>query len=70
LSDRWLSIESVCKLTSYSRATIYRLMATAGFPRPLRDPAVPGRVVWSEAEVREYQERCLERRDIAEEAGS
>lgn len=50
---RVLSIRDVIKLTSLSRATLYR-MSGRSFPAPVRLTPTGSRVGWVEAEVRDW----------------
>lgn len=46
------SLRDVKEITSFSRATIYRKIKDAGFPKPMKISAK--RVVWDEAKVRAW----------------
>lgn len=50
---RVLSIRDVIKLTSLSRATLYRMRGRS-FPAPVRLTPTGSRVGWIEAEVRDW----------------
>ena len=52
-----LHVREVCRLTSLSRRTVYRLMEAGDFPRPVQ--ISPGRVAWRTEDVEAW---CLERR--------
>ncbi|EMK3324783.1 AlpA family phage regulatory protein [Vibrio vulnificus] len=54
LSERYLKIEEVVKVTSYSRAQIYRLMKSGEFPSSYR--LSKNRVAWKETEIRNWSE--------------
>ena len=49
---RYLPAKAVVRATSLSRTTLWRLSRTGAFPAPY--PLSPGRVGWSEAEVRQW----------------
>jgi prophage regulatory protein len=50
-----MSMKEVQKLTSLSRRTIYRLMASGDFPKSFQ--LTPGRIGFSAAEVTEWNDK-------------
>ena len=52
LNERYLKIEEVLEVTSYSRAQIYRLMKSGEFPSSYR--LSKNRVAWKETEIRDW----------------
>ncbi len=56
--QRFLKISEVVDLVGVSRATIYRMIDSGAFPRPVRVSAM--RVVWVKAEIDAWM------RDMAE----
>lgn len=50
---RLLRIVDVVRETSLHRATIYRLVKSGSFPRPLR--LSPRRVAWAERDIEEWK---------------
>jgi prophage regulatory protein len=50
--DLVLRIHQVVEITTYSRAHIYRMMAAAQFPRPIR--LGPNRVGWRKSAIEEW----------------
>ena len=57
MAERLLSYRDVKRETTLSESTIRRLIAEGRFPRPR--PLLPGRVVWTEAEVSSAVGRLL-----------
>ncbi len=55
---RLLRIAEVTALVGLSRATVYRLIDSGGFPRPVR--LSPGRVAWVRREVEDWMSRLEE----------
>lgn len=53
-SQRYLKIEEVIEVTSYSRAQIYRLMKSGEFPSSYR--LSKNRVAWKETEILDWAE--------------
>jgi len=51
-NPRLISIRTVCHLTSLSRATIYRLVDDAKFPKALK--ITPNRIAWREQAVLDW----------------
>ena len=49
-----MSIETVLKITSLSKATIYRLIAEGKFPQAIQ--LSPGRKAWRECEIKNWLE--------------
>jgi prophage regulatory protein len=47
-----VSLRAVCELTSLSRATIYRLVEQAKFPKPMK--ITPNRIAWRERAVLDW----------------
>jgi prophage regulatory protein len=57
--DRFLTLRDVIKLTSLSRATLYKNIKMGRFPRPI--PLTPGgRVGWRATEVEAWNESPLD----------
>lgn len=57
--DPLLNIRDVTRITSLSRASIYRLMTAGRFPSAIRLSA-RGRVAWRSSEVRTWNESPLD----------
>jgi prophage regulatory protein len=51
-SERFISMKAVCAITSWSRTSIYRLIAQDAFPVPVKLGAQ--RIAFKESEVRNY----------------
>jgi prophage regulatory protein len=51
-SERFISMKAVCAITSWSRTSIYRLIAQDAFPVPVKLGAQ--RIAFRESEVRNY----------------
>lgn len=56
--DRFMRERDVLDVTSLSRTTLWRVMKSGQFPRPVR--ISPGRVGWRESEVIAWQENPAE----------
>ena len=52
MGDRLLHIREVAAMTALSRATIYTMMRSGDFPRPLQ--VGPRAVRWRESQVRQW----------------
>ena len=52
IETNFLKMPEVCKLTGLSRASVYRLIAESGFPRPYQ--LSPNRVGWKVTEINEW----------------
>ncbi|WP_257276047.1 AlpA family transcriptional regulator [Endozoicomonas sp. SESOKO4] len=50
--DRWIKLPEVCELTTYSRSSIYRLIAGGAFPAGIRLSARC--TVWREKTILAY----------------
>jgi prophage regulatory protein len=50
--ERFISMKAVCAITSWSRTSIYRLIAQDAFPAPVKLGAQ--RIAFKESEVRAY----------------
>lgn len=53
---RWLRLDDLKNKTGLSKSSLYRLMETQGFPRPV-SPAGCGFAVWVEAEVDKWMSK-------------
>ncbi|MER9554659.1 AlpA family transcriptional regulator [Mesorhizobium sp. C416B] len=53
----------VQRVTGLSTSSLYERMQAGDFPKPIR--IGPKAVAWDEAEIAEWQERCLANRDKA-----
>ena len=60
---RFLPIKEVVRRTSLSRATVYRLVQSGAFPRPVL--LTGARTAWVEAEVASWMQDCLASRSTA-----
>jgi len=47
-----LSVAEVCRITSLSRTTVWRMERAGDFPR--RRQLSPGRVAWLESEIQQW----------------
>lgn len=56
-----LAVEAVCARVGLGRSTVYRLVDSGEFPRPVKLTAA--RVAWVEAEVARWVNRKIEERD-------
>jgi predicted DNA-binding transcriptional regulator AlpA len=51
-SSRLLTIKDICRLTSFSKAQVHRLVAASSFPTPIRISA--RRRVWCPLEIQRW----------------
>jgi prophage regulatory protein len=58
---RFLAVKEVVRRTSLSRATVYRLVQSGGFPKPVT--LTGARTAWVETEVTAWMEARLAGRD-------
>lgn len=58
---RWLRIAEVVEAVGLSRATVYRLIESDGFPKPVK--LSPKRVAWLRSEVEAWLETRIGERD-------
>jgi len=56
-----LKIQKVIELTTLSRSTIYRLVETGKFPRPVK--LTTRTIGWVEEEVRDFLQEKIDNRD-------
>ncbi|MGP5366943.1 helix-turn-helix transcriptional regulator [Pseudomonas helleri] len=56
--DRFMRERDVLDVTSLSRTTLWRVMKSGQFPRPVR--ISPGRVGWRESAIIAWQENPVE----------
>lgn len=49
---RLMPIDQICTTLHISKATVYRLIANNGFPRPIK--IGPARSVWREEEIEQW----------------
>lgn len=54
---RLLGARDVCRLTSFSRSSLYQMTKRGEFPKPLQVGA--RRVAWLESDVKSWLERCV-----------
>ena len=59
--NEYLSIDGVVEMTTFSVATIYRLISKSGFP-PAREIAGVARSLWIRSEITEWMESNLKRK--------
>lgn len=59
--NEYLSIDGVVAMTTFSVATIYRLISKSGFP-PAREIAGVARSLWIRSEIIEWMESNLKRK--------
>ena len=59
MTDRFIKLKEVCRLTSLSPATIYRMMSAGEFPRQIKIGAAGknGAVVWLESAIIDWMQR-------------
>lgn len=58
---KFLDVAAVCDRIGLSRSTLYRLVDSGGFPKPVTP--IPGRRLWVEAEVMAWMRKKIEERD-------
>jgi prophage regulatory protein len=59
--DRFLSAETVMKITGWSRQTLWREVKAGRFPASI--PTSPNRVAWLATEIHTWQRHLIEKRD-------
>ena len=59
--NEYLSIDGVVAMTTFSVATIYRLISKSGFP-PAREIAGVARSLWIRSEIIEWMESNLKQK--------
>ncbi|MEQ6435413.1 AlpA family transcriptional regulator [Comamonas sp. w2-DMI] len=58
---RLIRLTHVTEVTGLRRSTIYKYIATGGFPKPV--PLGGGRVAWIEQEIQDWIAECIKARD-------
>ena len=66
MTQTFLRIVDVCRVTGLPRATIYEMVSRGKFPAQVR--LSPRAVGWIESEILEWQQARIEERDGAMEA--
>ena len=66
MTQTFLRIADVCRVTGLPRATIYEMVSRGKFPAQVR--LSPRAVGWIESEIFEWQQERIEERDGAKEA--
>ena len=66
MTQTFLRIANVCRVTGLARASIYELMSRGKFPAQVR--LSPRAVGWIESEILEWQQARIKERDGAKEA--
>ena len=66
MTQTFLRIADVCRVTGLPRATIYEMVSRGKFPAQVR--LSPRAVGWIESEILEWQQARIEERDGAMEA--
>lgn len=56
-----LSRRQVCKITSISQASIYRMMSAGKFPRPVKIAGMAKRKAWRSEEIKAFIATCTEK---------
>jgi prophage regulatory protein len=60
---RLIRIDEVCSRLGYSRATVWRMVKTGQFPRPLKPYPDARASAWIETEIDDYIAAAIARRD-------
>ena len=63
MSETFLRINDVCRVTGLPRATIYEMVGKGKFPRQVR--LSPRAVGWLQSEIQTWQRACIDERDEA-----
>ncbi len=61
MTQTFLRIADVCRVTGLPRATIYEMVSKKKFPKQVR--LSPRAVGWLESEISEWQASCIAERD-------